>query len=142
MKRFFLIAAAVLLLVVGLLYLTGFIGSSSARLAKDHSISLPSSVSHIRCGGLFSLRFTDSDADASFEIASKDLPAVLSQFSWQPGTGGDHINSLNERMPVPAEFLKPSALQRGVSHNNNVVFLQSYDLGGSRVGICIYTMIN
>ena len=140
MKSRLSIAAVVLLLLVLLVYCFGFIGNSFARIRRDQSIALPVSTSHIRCGQLFSLTFTDVDVDASFEVASNDLPAVLSQFRWE--TNSDDRFVLSERMKVPDGFVHPSALQRGWSHDGNCAYLQWYDLGRGRVGICIYTIWN
>ncbi len=52
------------------------------------------------------------------------------------------IKSLDQRMTVPTNFTHPDALRWGVSHDANTAYLQSYDVGDGRVGICIYTFWN
>ena len=143
MKSRLFIAVGLLSLFAIILYSTGFIGSSSARVVREHSVVLPPSASHIQCGGLFSVTtFGDFTADTSFEIAATDLPGVLSQFTWQFDMTNASIKSLDERMAVPTQFTHPGALRWGASRDTNTAYLQSYDLGGGRVGICIYTFWN
>lgn len=143
MKPRLFIAASILFLGAFALYTTGFLGNSRARVARDHSVVLLPSASYIRCGGLFSINtFGDFDADTSFEVAATDLPAVLSQFTWQPDVSGASIKSLDERMTIPAQFTHPSAMRWGRSHDGNTVYFQSYALSAERTGVCIYTIWN
>ena len=143
MKPRLFIAFGILLLCGVALYATGFLGSSFARVARDYSVTLPPSASHIRCGGLFSITtFGDFAADTSFEVGTTDLPAVLSQFTWQPDVSDASMESLAECMAVPAGFTHPSALRWGRSREGNTVYFQSYALSAERTGVCIYTIWN
>lgn len=143
MKPRLIIAVGILFLCTVALYATGFLGSSPERVTRDHSVALPSSASHIRCGGLFSITtFGDFDADTSFEVAAADLPAVLSQFTWQPDVSDASIKSLGERMVIPPPFVRPDAMRWGRSRDGNTVYFQNYALGAGRIGVCIYTIWN
>lgn len=132
---------AFLLLII--LYYTGIIGSSERRLATEQSISPPESTAHICCGGFFSIpTFGDFDASASFEIARSDLPSLLAQFVWDTDVKDEEPRGLEELMVVPPQFGNPTLFYRGWSSGRNRVYLQTYDIDTTVVGVCIYTIWN
>lgn len=139
-KLLCVIAAGMLFLSAFTLYATGFLGNSSARVAREHSVTLPPSASNIRCEGLFAITaLGDFEADTSFDVTAADLPGILSQFTWQLAAS---TKSISEFMPVPMRFSRPGAMRRGVSRDGNEVILQPYDLGAGRDGVCICTQWN
>lgn len=142
-KKRVILTAAYIGIPVILLFVFGFWGSTRARVARDHSVSLPVSASQIRCEGVVSLpTFGDFSADVSFEISAADLPALLSAFKWDPDTATPDIDPLSKRMSVPSHFGEITSLRSGMSRNGNRVYLQTHNIGDGRIGVCIYTIWN
>jgi hypothetical protein len=143
MRKPWVIAAstlAVILLVFGL-YVKGFVGSSVARVAREHQCVLPMSASHIHCGGPVAITtFGDFDASVSFDITSSDLSSVLSQFTL--GAAEEAPAFLRTRMSVPSQFGRLKEARSGGSRYGNTVHLQVFELDGDRIGVCILTIWN
>ena len=127
------------------LFFTGFIGISAARIARDHSISIPRSASNIQCNdGFISMTtFADVGAEASFEMSRKDLQAFLAQFK-----NLETMPIPNDPMdgfvhhPVPDHFGRVIFTFYGMSRNRNVMRVDVYDINDANVGVCLDTCWN
>ena len=123
-------------------YSIGFIGSTKARVALDHSINLPYSVSHIECEDLFTFTpFADAGASASFEIKRKDLGAILAQFREVTLASKPEGNS-DTALTRPAGFKRPIASYTGLSRDGNVFSMEVYDMDVDHVYVVIDTSWN
>ena len=122
MKRIAIIAPILTLLLCGLLYFTGIVGSSRARVERDHSIKLPSFASEITCAPFISLSWLwDSGESASFLMLQKDLDDVIRQ--------------LNDTK-ISAEGL------RGVSKDGNIVAISIEERSNGKLRVTINTSWN
>jgi hypothetical protein len=75
------ILACIAILLLAGLYAGGILGSSRARVERDHSIRLPASVSSVRCTPFISLKWLwDSGEQATFSIPQDDLEEIIRQF--------------------------------------------------------------
>jgi hypothetical protein len=143
MRKRWVIAAIALgfILVLFGLYVEGFIGSSVARVAREHSFVLPASAKHIHCGGPVAIStLGDFDASVSFDITLSDLPSVLTQFTLDSATETPAF--LSTRMSVPSHFGALREARFGMSRKTNAVHLQVFDLVDERVGVCVLTIWN
>jgi len=121
-------------------YATGFMGSTRARIALDHSINLPSSASHIVCEDFFTLTpFSDAGASASFEISRNDLPAVLAQF---PKGLDKPLPDDHGPMTAPSNFKGLIARYRGGSRDGNVCWIDVFEVDAQTDGVVIATSWN
>src|SRR5258708_1977713 len=147
-KRSLIIAGAALagglvqsILILFVLYSQGLVGTSVARVEREHSCALPASVSHIHCRGPVAITtFGDFQALSSFDIASKDLPSLVSQFVWEPAAQTPALSQ--PRMAVPSRFGPLREARSGWSPGGNNVHLEVFELGDDRVGVCILTSWN
>jgi hypothetical protein len=125
------------------LYSYGFIGSSRARLQRDHTLSLPPSVTSIHCQGPVSLTtFGDFGAVATFEMNRSELNSVFSQFTFTPSLDRDQMSIWSRHPFAPVTFGALEMARWGHSHDGNVVRLQVYGLTKSRVGVLVDTVWN
>ncbi len=117
--------ACVTILALGTLYSTGFIGSSAMRVSREHSASLPSSATDIHCEGFFAITtFGDYGATATFKMGNQDLSAFLSQFTWDSD---------------PHAISSQKMVYEGRSREGNSVYLETYQIDDSHIGIRIIT---
>jgi hypothetical protein len=92
MRKFIPVTLAVVILscsVFGLLFLSGHVGSSAARVKREHGLKVPSSARGFICrGDAWMHLFSDSGAASVFEMASRDLPSFVSQLKIQQTNEG------------------------------------------------------
>ena len=122
MKRIAIIAPILSFLLCGLLYFSGIVGSSRARVERDHSIKLPTAAAEITCDPFISLPWLwDSGESASFVMLQKDLDDVIRQFN-------------NTR-------ISPEGL-RGVSKDGNIVAISTEERSNGELRVTIKTTWN
>ena len=124
MKRGVAILTVIAIILVFGLHLTGFIGSSRARVERDHSVRLPQSASNFNCFGFISLSWLwDSGESATFSVSSTDLEGIFSQFR--------KSKSVNE-----------SETFRGISRDGNIAVITITSLPDGAAQVQISTAWN
>src|SRR6266566_3056568 len=99
--------ATILLLawLLWLLFLFGYIGSSSARIRREHGLRIPPSAHSLVCGGDAWMHwFMDSGAASAFEMASEDISDFISQLTIEKtieGEGDAFIFPSNSQYQIP-----------------------------------------
>jgi len=142
-RIFFILIA--LIVPFSSLFFTGFIGTSAARIERDHSISVPHSAFNIQCNdGFVSMTtFADVGAEASFEMSREDLPTFLAQFKSLEAmpVPNDPLDGFVHH-PVPEHFGRMIFTFYGMSRDRNVMHVDVYDIDDAKVGVCLDTCWN
>jgi hypothetical protein len=137
------IAATLLIALLIFSWLLLF-GDTTSRIRQEHGLTLPASASAIECRGDAWLRIvSDCGAASCFEIPAGDVPAFLAQL---------HVRSTSKRN---SEFIFPANTQYHVrrswmsghpmatyhcnSPTGSELLVQTWPVGASRVGVCLYT---
>jgi hypothetical protein len=84
MRKLVLVMLVTMLLcsvTFGLLFLSGYVGNSAARVRREHGLELPHSARAFVCrGDAWMHLFMDSGAASAFEMDARDLPSFVAQF--------------------------------------------------------------
>ena len=121
MKRAAILQTVSAMLMVAL-FMAGIIGSSRARVERDHSIELPASASSFVCRPFVSLSWLwDSWETATFSISKFDFDAVIGQFR---------------------DVKETSDGLRGVSRYGNVVAVSTKETHPGKLEVTIDTFWN
>lgn len=124
MRKVLLPSILVVVATFAAMYLGGFAGNTAARVSREHSVSLPTSVSNIFC--LYPISVSalfNSYTISTFTVAPKDAAGLLSQF----------------RQTSKPETLGNSSYYKGESRNGNAVTIQVTQLDPSHTAFYIRT---
>lgn len=133
----------VLALCFGMLFLLGYVGSSDVRVSREHGLKIPSSAHSFVCGGDAWMHwFMDSGAASAFEMASNDLPSLLSQLKIrETHEGGCCIFPGNSQYQIRRPWTSGTPLKtyRCASRTGNSLDVQIWKVDDETVGILLYT---
>jgi|SRR6267154_1471356 len=139
----FAIVAIVLASSFGLLFLFGYVGSSSVRVTREHGLEVPSSAHSFVCGGdAWMHMFMDSGAASAFEMASNDLPSFLSQLNIRETHEGEFpILPMNSMYQIrrPWTLGVPLKTYRCSSRTGDSLDVQVWKVDDLTVGVLLYT---
>ena len=126
------------------LFLLRVFGDSASRIRREHGLNLPTSASAIECRGDAWLRIiSDCGAASSFEVASSDVPSFLAQLRVRSTSTGvsTSIFPSNPEYRVHRPWMSgiPAATYHCNSPTGDDLFVQTWPIDSSRVGICLYT---
>jgi hypothetical protein len=134
------------ILGVGLLYLFGYVGASSARIEREHGLKLPSSARSFVCrGDAWMHDFSDSGAASAFEMASLGLPAFISQLKVQKVTDGYDFFPIfpsNSQYPIHRPWMSsgtPLKTYHCASPTGDSLDVQIWRIDEAHVGVLLYT---
>lgn len=147
----FVLAAVVALTpaAYGLLYLIGYAGSSTARVKREHGVTLPPSARKLVCrGDAWMHQFMDSGAAAAFEIPASDLPGFVSQLRVRESSEGSPLASAatdifpaNRQYQIDRPWISgvPLKRYRCVSPTGDWLSVQIWEIDDGHVGVLLYT---
>jgi hypothetical protein len=128
---------------LGLLFLFGYVGSSDARVSREHGLKIPSSAHSFVCGGDAWMHwFIDSGAASAFEMASNDLPSFLSQLKIrETHEGGCCIFPGNSQYQIRRPWTTgiPLTTYRCASRTGDSLDVQIWKVDDATVGVLLYT---
>jgi hypothetical protein len=139
------LAVAILLAsVFGLLLLFGYVGSSAARVRREHGLTVPSSARSFVCrGDAWMHLFSDSGAASAFEMASSDLPNFISQLKILQTNEGDSGNIFprNAQYQIHRPWMSGVSLKmyRCASSTGDSLEVQIWPIDDAHVGVLLYT---
>jgi len=146
-KRLTVIVATAMLAAVsafGSLFLFGCVGSSAARISREHGLKLPSSSHKFVCrGDAWMHTFMDSGAASAFEMDSRDLPAFVSQLKLRDhgGFGENDILPSNPQYQIHRPWMSgpPLKTYHSDSPTGDSLDLQIWRIDNRQVGVLLYT---
>ena len=120
------------------------LGDSARRISSEHGLTLPTSASAFECRGDAWLRLVmDCGAASSFEASINDIPAFLAQLRVHNTTTGvfESIFPGNPEYQVHRAWMSgiPTATSRCSSPTGDALFVQTWPINSSRMGVCLYT---
>jgi len=136
-------ALGLVLLPVTALFLGGFLGSSAARIQRDHSLRLPSAASDIHCVRFISLStFMDSGEQATFVIPKASLETFISQI--EPRPEWIKFDQAKVSLAIPPSWTTRPVVARYCrrSTEDNMLTVEIFDLGNSKLGVAVATIWN
>lgn len=137
-------AAVGFLLLVVILIAIVFRADPLRRVAQEHGITLPASISEIECrGDAWKRSFIDCGAICTFEMPASDLPAFLKTLTIHKSSRGvgDTIVPGNSQYAVTAAwtFTTPDFAFDCESPTGDFLTVRTWDLSSSDVGVLLYT---
>ena len=142
-KKLFYIVGVSFALAMLLLFCIVF-GDSASRIRREHGLTLPASASSIECRGDAWLRpIMDCGAASSFEASVGDIPLFIAQLRVRSTTTGvfETIFPGNPEYQVHRAWMSgtPTATYRCSSPTGDALFVQTWPIDSSRIGVCLYT---
>jgi hypothetical protein len=128
---------------VAILFFGGCIGSSAARITREHGLAIPSSASHFVCRG-DAWMIGDRGAASAFEMASNDVTRFLAQLKIRDTHHGDYSKSIfpsNPQYQVRTSWMSGSPLEtyHCASPVGDFLDVQVWPIDAAHVGVCLYT---
>jgi hypothetical protein len=127
-------------MLFGFLFIFGFIGSSAARVRREHGLRLPSSASRFVCrGDAWMHPFIDSGAASVFEMSSDDVPNFVSQLkiidTQETGFPG------NPQYRIRRSWMsgRPMRSYRCHSPTGDELDVRIWAIDAAHVGVALYT---
>jgi hypothetical protein len=147
MRKLIPVTLAVVILlscVLGLLFLFGCVGSSAARVRREHGLKVPSSARGFVCrGDAWMHLFSDSGAASAFEMDSRELPSFVSQLKIRQSNEGapENIFPINAQYQLRRPWMSgvPMQTYRCASATGDSLEVQIWAIGEDNVGVLLYT---
>lgn len=145
------LVAAILALVsvLGALFVFGYVGDSATRIQREHGLHLPSSAHNFVCRGeAWMHAFMDSGAASAFEMASSDVPSLVSQLKPFPDRQNDFgledtgcVFPSNPQYQIHRPWLSGVPLKKycSVSSTGDSLDVQVWPMDDTHVGVLLYT---
>ena len=137
LKRFIAVTLVTASLAISL-FAFGCVGSSAARVRREHGLQLPSSATGFVCrGDAWKHTFIDSGAVAAFEMASSDLPNFISQLRIHD----TQETTLPDGYQIHRPWMKGTPLKayRCESPTGDELDVHVWAIDDAHVGVLLYT---
>jgi hypothetical protein len=147
MRKFIPMTVAAVILsssVFGLPFVSGYVGSSAARVRREHGLKVPSSARGFICrGDAWMHLFSDSGAASAFEMASRDLPSFVLQLKIQQTAEGGpgSVFPGNAQYQIHRTWMSGISMRtyRCASPTGDSLAVQIWAIDGANVGVLLYT---